>query len=115
MQQRPQYQHQGRKIARSSMPHRISSPNTAIRQKVQLQEPADREPTLFFWLEQLSHTMQIIVGVIAVLIVAGIITLFILAALFPNAYISIASLFSSIGTFMGGFLAGKVEKKHPFL
>jgi hypothetical protein len=110
MQQKAQHQYQDQRIVHSSIP-RISSQNSSTRPREQLQETAERgAPLLLIWLEQLSHTMQIIVGVIAVLIVSGIITLFILAALFPNAYIGIAGLFSSIGTFIGGFLAGKVAK-----
>jgi hypothetical protein len=49
---------------------------------------------------------QIILGIVAALTVGGIITLFILVAILPNAPVAISTLLTAIG----GVLAGRASK-----
>lgn len=49
---------------------------------------------------------QTILGIVAMLIVAGIITLVVLVAVLPNASIAISTLLTAVG----GILAGRASK-----
>jgi len=82
---------------------------------MQLQGPVRKASLLLKFAEasrQVSHTVQILIGIAIVLIIVGIFTLFIVAAVVPNAYIGMAALLSSVGSFIGGFLTGKAVKNH---